>query len=425
MAFFTAITDSADIKQKMLHWAQSSSIFCFLDSAGYQQPHGRYECLLAVGAAAVCSSENSSLDQLSSFVTNAPWVFGHFSYEAKNLLYPAKTQKGKDYLQFPLFYFFKPQHVLALTHEGLHIYGSGAADVFAQVMATQPVLLTGSPPVTAHPLQTKEVYLQTVKALQNHIHRGDCYEINYCQQYLAHDVTLQPLHCFTQLVQQSPTPFAALYRTNNCHLISCSPERFLKREEDHIWSQPMKGTAVRDVTNPYTDEAQKAALQASEKDKAENVMVVDMVRNDLSRICIPGSVAVEDLFGVYSFPKVHQMVSTVKGKLQPGTSFKEIIEATFPMGSMTGAPKHRVMELIDQYEPAPRGLFSGTIGYLRHNDFDFNVVIRSILYNSALRKLSYGIGSGITAYSNPDSEWEECMIKGAAIRSVLSGSKSK
>jgi len=150
------------------------------------------------------------------------------------------------------------------------------------------------------------------------------------------------------------------------------------------------------------------------------VMVVDLVRNDFSRICTEGTVHVEELFGVYSYPQVHQMVSTVAGTLRPGLGIADVLQATFPMGSMTGAPKKRVMELIDAYEPVPRGIFSGAVGYIAPNgDFDFNVVIRSIMYNAHTRYLNYLVGSGITFYSDAESEYEECMLKAMAMQQVL------
>jgi para-aminobenzoate synthetase component I len=149
-------------------------------------------------------------------------------------------------------------------------------------------------------------------------------------------------------------------------------------------------------------------------------MVVDLMRNDLSKICRPGSVRVDELFGVYSFPQVHQLISTISGTLEKDTSFVNIIEATFPMGSMTGAPKQRVLQLIEQYEPTSRGIFSGAVGYITPvGDFDLNVVIRSLMYNETTKYLSYQVGSGITFYSDAAQEWEECLLKASAIKKVL------
>jgi para-aminobenzoate synthetase component 1 len=218
----------------------------------------------------------------------------------------------------------------------------------------------------------------------------------------------------------SPNPFAALYRLHDRYLLCASPERFICKKGLRISSQPMKGTIKRDLSNKSEDEKLKEELKASAKDQSENVMVVDLVRNDLSRICNDGSVKVDELFGIYSYPQVHQMISTINGELKEDILFSEIIEATFPMGSMTGAPKYRVMQLIDEYEEGARGIFSGSVGYVDENgDFDFNVVIRSMMYNASSKYLSYQVGSGITFYSDPEMEWEECLLKGQAIKKVL------
>ena len=199
-----------------------------------------------------------------------------------------------------------------------------------------------------------------------------------------------------------------------------SPERYLKKTGNTIISQPIKGTSKRDLHNKNTDEEIKNYLQKSLKEKSENVMVVDLVRNDLSKICREGSVQVKELFGIYSFPQVHQMISTVKGILENNIHWTDAVKATFPMGSMTGAPKKKVMQLIDEYESSARGLFSGSIGYVTPQaDFDFNVVIRSIFYDDSNKFLSFLAGGGITFYSNAADEYEECMLKAAAIISVL------
>jgi para-aminobenzoate synthetase component 1 len=149
-------------------------------------------------------------------------------------------------------------------------------------------------------------------------------------------------------------------------------------------------------------------------------MVVDLVRNDLARICQPGSVRVAELFGIYAFPQVFQMISTIEGEMRPGLHWADAILNCFPMGSMTGAPKHRVTQLIAQYERSRRGLFSGAVGYVTPDgDFDFNVVIRSLFYNQQSHYLSYLVGSGITWYSDPQAEYEECLVKAEGIRRAL------
>jgi para-aminobenzoate synthetase component 1 len=225
---------------------------------------------------------------------------------------------------------------------------------------------------------------------------------------------------FQRLTAISPNPFSALYKWHQSFLICASPERFLMKKGDQLISQPMKGTIRRNTGDTEEDEKLKSELKQSAKDQSENFMVVDMVRNDLSKICVDASVKVEELFGVYTYPHVHQMISTIGGQLKKDVQFSEIIKATFPMGSMTGAPKHRVMELIDEFEVSARGIFSGSVGYVNpERDFDFNVVIRSIMYNAVTKYLSYQVGSGITFYSDPEKEWEECLLKGEAIRKVL------
>jgi para-aminobenzoate synthetase component 1 len=243
--------------------------------------------------------------------------------------------------------------------------------------------------------------------------------LNFCQEFFSENAGIDPLSVFKKLQQVSPNPFSAFYRLNDDYCICASPERFLKKSGRELISQPIKGTSRRD-TDPVKDEKNRSYLKESIKEKSENVMVVDLVRNDLSKICIEGSVYVEEIFGIYSFPQVHQMISTIKGVLSADLHWTKALSATFPMGSMTGAPKKRVMELIAQYEKNKRGLFSGSIGYITPSgDFDFNVVIRSIFYNKSKQYLSFWTGSGITFKSDPVLEYEECLTKAEAIREVL------
>jgi para-aminobenzoate synthetase component 1 len=270
------------------------------------------------------------------------------------------------------------------------------------------------------PRLSRDEYISQVEQIRWHIQKGDCYEVNYCQEFIAH-ARIDPAETFRKLCSLSPNPFTTFYRFRNDYLICASPERFLKRDGKKIFSQPIKGTAPR-YADKEEDEAAAGKLQASLKERAENVMVVDLVRNDLSRVCKEGTVKVSELFGLYSFPQVHQLISTIEGELLDGVSFQSIMEACFPMGSMTGAPKKRVMEIIDSKEPGARGIFSGSVGYMdEEGNFDFNVVIRSLMYNSDKDLLSYQVGSGITFYSDPRQEWEECMVKAEAIKKVLEG----
>src|SRR5690606_8474955 len=191
------------------------------------------------------------------------------------------------------------------------------------------------------------------------------------------------------------------------------------KEGHKIISQPIKGT-MRRGSNESEDNVLKDQLYHSEKERAENMMIVDLVRNDLARSAIPGSVKVDELFGIYTYPKVHQMVSTVSANAGSDVAFSEIIRNAFPMGSMTGAPKVSAMKLIEQFESSRRGLFSGAAGYITPNgDFDFNVVIRSILYEQKTKKISFQVGSAITYDAVPDQEYQECQLKAEAMRQVL------
>jgi para-aminobenzoate synthetase component 1 len=401
----------------MLSWANRFNIFCFLDNQDYSiQPH-QYECLLAAGTTQYISS--GSLKDLDGFLErNRNWIFGHLSYDLKNSIHHFQSDK-EDKIGFPHFFFFVPEFLVQITQNELKIEGEDCDRAYKEIL-DEKVEKTFSAHLSIQQKLSKEEYLQIIKQLQQHIVRGDCYEINFCQEFFAEDAEIDPITVFQKLIAVSPNPFSALYKLNDRFLICASPERFIARKGKIIFSQPMKGTAKRNLNNKKEDERLKEELQKNAKERSENVMVVDMVRNDLSKVCVETSVKVDELFGVYSYPQVHQMISTISGELKPGVNFSEIIEATFPMGSMTGAPKHRVMELINEYETSDRGIFSGSVGYISsENDFDFNVVIRSIMYNASNKYLSYKLGSGITFYSDPEKEWEECLLKGEAIKKVL------
>jgi para-aminobenzoate synthetase component 1 len=401
----------------MLNWAKRFNIFCFLDNQDYSIQPQRYDCLLAAGVSKYISS--GDLKQTDAFLQdNQQWVFGHLSYELKNAIHHLTSVK-KDKIGFPVFFFFIPEFLLQINGNQLLISGEGSEEIYDQVLQRDDSENSPSP-IHIQQRLSREEYIGKIQQLQQHIVRGDCYEINFCQEFFAEKVDIDPVAVFQKLTAVSPNPFSALYKLNDSHLICASPERFITKKGNRIFSQPMKGTIKRELLNKDEDDQLRDELKRSAKDQAENVMVVDMVRNDLSKVCREASVKVDELFGVYTYPNVHQMISTVSGELKHGVTFSEIIEATFPMGSMTGAPKHRVMELIDEYEPSARGIFSGSVGYISpEKDFDFNVVIRSIMYNSGNKYLSYQLGSGITFYSDPEKEWEECLLKGEAIKKVL------
>lgn len=410
---------------KMLNLANQFNIFCFLDNHQYNFEAPAFECLLAVGCSAklFANAGDFAFEQVRSLQQqNSGWLFGHLGFDLKNELEDLHSDKV-DNIGFSDIGFFVPQTVLELTNNSINIYTAGnAIEMYDALMACANTIdsYPATPKIAIKHKLSKESYISSVQQLQAHILQGDCYEINYCQEFFAENAVINPLLVYWQLTNLSPSPFAALYKLDDKFCISASPERYIKKVGNTLISQPIKGTAIRNMNNAEMDHYNKELLQNSEKEKSENVMVVDLVRNDLSKICKEGSVKVEELFGVYSFPQVHQMISTISGELADGLDWIEVIKATFPMGSMTGAPKKKVMQLIDRYEYSKRGLYSGAIGYLNPNgNFDFNVVIRSILYNATNRYVSFQTGSAITFASNPEHEYEECLLKAAAIRQVL------
>lgn len=400
------------IKEQILYWVNQFDICSFLDNHQYQQRIPGIECLAAAGAD---SFIYKSLEEVDAHISEKKgWLFGHLNYEWK-----ATTN---DPTGFRPFFFYTPETVLKLKDHQLTIvsFAKNPANIFQEIIAIKDSPAYAAQKITVEQRIDKNTYLDDIKKIQSHIQRGDCYELNYCMEFFATNIVCDGINLYRSLSNISPVPFACFYKQGDAQLICASPERFLKKKEKQLLSQPIKGTIKRNLSDPENDQILKQTLQESNKDKSENVMVVDMVRNDFSRVCKEGTVQVEELFSVYSFPQVHQMISGIKGILKDHIKFSDVIEATYPMGSMTGAPKQRVMQLIETYEHTPRGLFSGAVGYIDPNgDFDFNVVIRSLFYNKHTQHLRYLVGSGITIYSDAETEYEECLLKAKALTKVL------
>ncbi len=423
------VDNFTEFRIQMLNWANRFNIFCLLDNQHYDFTTPAFECLLAVGCKRNISLPSGhALESLKDFsVAENEWLFGHLGYDLKNEIEKVYSRHSNG-IGFDDLHFFIPDIVIELKDDAVAIYCNGdAATVWDAIRASSTAVPAAQPSVAIKNRMSESEYISAVQQLQQHILMGDCYEINFCQEFFDAHALIDPLAVYHKLISISPNPFAALYKLNDKYCICASPERYLKREAGKVFSQPIKGTSKRNFTSKEADLQNRNYLLENEKEKSENVMVVDLVRNDLSRICKEGSVKVEELFGVYSFPQVHQMISTISGELEPGTHWVDIIKATFPMGSMTGAPKKRVMELIEQYETTKRGLFSGAIGYIKPGkglpageaDFDFNVVIRSIFYNATTQYLSFNAGSGITFYSDAAREYDECLMKVAAVMKAL------
>lgn len=402
----------AAIKNKMLNWLRPFSIFAYLDNNKYNHGPNRFELLVGAGKAAL--AEDGCKD----------WRFGHISYDFKNKLEARLRSRHEDRQGFAEQLFFIPLHVAYISYASntLVIESLDAApEAVLQAILQQQ---TSVPEVPQAPVQwqyrfTEDAYLDTVQQVRAHIIEGDCYELNLCTEAFAEQAVIEPWSVFQRLNQLNPAPFAAFYRNEDAFLVSASPERFLYKDAATLVSQPIKGTARRS-DDRETDARLKTALYNDEKERAENVMIVDLVRNDLARSCVPGSVSVPELFGVYSFPQVHQLISTVSGTLRSDVTAETAVRQAFPMGSMTGAPKVMVMELIEQYERSRRGLYAGAVGYYTPGgDFDFNVVIRSLFYNAATHYLSYQTGGAITYDSIAAAEWEEVRLKARAMEQVF------
>ncbi|MBX2907914.1 MAG: anthranilate synthase component I family protein [Taibaiella sp.] len=418
--------DAGLLKQRMLSWANRFSILLFLDSNSYASPYGGYECLLAAGAARVM--DNAGDEPFGSLLQEhrerPDWMFGHICYDYKNTLEPGLRSHHEKRHGWQELQFFVPQTVCTISRDlsllTIESFDEPGAVYNSIVEATLPDAAP-LPTVQFTPFMEREQYLATVDKLRTHIKDGDCYEINFCSGGEARVDELDTLATFNRLNALSPAPFAAYYRQGNNYMMSASPERYIKKEGNKLICQPIKGTARRQA-DATQDETARTALQNDVKERAENVMIVDLVRNDLARSCEVGSVQVDELFGIYSFPQVHQMISTVSGRLRHDQTFADALRTTFPMGSMTGAPKYKVMQLTEAYEPVRRELFSGTVGYISPNgDMDLNVIIRSLFYNAADSYLSYSTGGAITYDSVPEKEWDEMRLKAWALERIFAG----
>lgn len=352
------------------------------------------------------------------------WKFGFITYDYKNQI-EALSSKHFDGIKFPERHFFTPQILFKISQREVEVLYDKVLLSYSEIerivseIDTVSVLESKIETVKVVSRITKEAYLKNVEFLKQHIQLGDIYEVNFCQEYFAEDVAINPIDIYLALNKKSPTPFSCFVKNDDKYLMSATPERFIHKFGDKIISQPIKGTIKRGE-NENEDEELKKELFNDVKERSENVMIVDLVRNDLSKIANRGSVNVDELCGIYTFPQVHQMISTVSGKVKNNVSFDEIIKATFPMGSMTGAPKIKAMELVEQYEETKRGLYAGTVGYINpQGDFDFNVVIRSLQYKKNDKYLSFIVGGAITALSDPEKEYDECLLKAKAMLEVL------
>jgi len=419
------VRDFQLFKKQLFSWAGNFfSCVCF-DSNDYTQFHPHRKVFAAAGEIEIMPVHDGVFSSLKNFFDQQPdWLFGFFSYDLKNETEPKafpQTDSRFDGIQFPVGYFFRPQHIVEVVDDTVIIHSTeDPKEIFQSIANT--LVHEFSPPENKklqHRIVRSE-YIQIVRAIKEHIAAGDLYEMNFCQEFFVEDILIDHVALFNKLNEISPSPFACFVKHAENFLLCASPERFLKKEGRKIFSQPMKGTIKRSEGESEGDRKLIEELRNDPKERAENVMIVDLVRNDLARSALPGTVKVDELFGVYTFPQVHQMISTISATLRDDVHFADAIKHAFPMGSMTGAPKVMAMQLIDRYEKVKRGLFSGSVGFISPGgDFDFNVVIRSLFYNASSSYLSFQTGSAITYESTPEKEYEECLLKAKAIMQAL------
>jgi para-aminobenzoate synthetase component 1 len=412
-------------KKQLLDWSQQFREVVFMDSNDYPQEFSSFDAILAVDAFTLIQTDyHNAFEDLQQYQqTTKDWLFGYLSYDLKNDSEDLQSN-NIDGLDFPDLFFFQPKKLFLLKGNQVVIHYLNLCDDevdedWDTILAWVPNATIDSSVVTVQPRISKESYVEKVSTLLDHLHRGDLYEANFCMEFYAENTTINPLDKFDKLNTISQTPFAVYFKNNQQFLLSATPERYLRKEGEQLISQPIKGTAKR-FSNSNEDQESKLNLATDPKERAENIMITDLVRNDLSRTAQKGTVQVQELCGIYSFQQVHQMISTITSKLDNKFSNVDVLRMTFPMGSMTGAPKISAMKIIEELEVTKRGLYSGAIGYFSPNgNFDFNVVIRSILYNQDKKYLSFSVGSAITSLSNPENEYEECLLKAKAMHEVL------
>jgi para-aminobenzoate synthetase component 1 len=404
---------ASDLPEKKIHrWLRNCRHACILDGNDYgnRYPQLPFQKRMAGGNRSI-EHFRESLPQKS----DQCWWFGYLGYD----LHGKQPGDNRDvFLNFSPALFFEAEAVFEWRKNQIRIYALDPEKTAGEVTALEEYESGPLPPIPAFtPSMHRNDYLQGVETVQELIREGHVYELNLCQYYQSHAAP-DGMDFYLHLNQKFPMPFSGWYRSGDFEIACASPERFLRKTGSELISQPIKGTARRG-RNEEEDRQIRQELFHSEKERAENMMIVDLVRNDLAKISRTGSTSVEEMFGVYAFPTVFQMISTVRSVLASGLNNDAVLDSAFPMGSMTGAPKQEVMKQIATLEPLRRGAYSGSLGYFcPGNDFDFNVLIRSLFINHAEKRCGFAVGSAITIDSDPESEWEECLAKASSLLAV-------
>jgi para-aminobenzoate synthetase component 1 len=393
-----------------------------LESNEYEDCYGNFSWILLAGnknELALNIQAESPWDKLHQFLKSTgktPIIPGFLTYDLKNHIEDLSSE-NPDQTNFPLLSFFEPEFILGLDRAGNEItFGISIESLDAQEQLVNPQDFSF---VEMKSDLSKDQYVKHFNKLQTHITRGDIYEINYCMQFSARVSDLDPVVVFEKLNKRSPAPFACLMKNDHVWLMGSSPERFLNKKGNRLISQPIKGT-IRKTGDAERDRELALKLQNDPKERSENVMIVDLVRNDLTHFAKSGSVLVKELCEIYPFATVLHMISTIQAELEDNNLGLDALTCAFPMGSMTGAPKIRAMQLAEETETFRRGIYSGALGYFTNTgDFDFAVMIRSFTWNKDNGYLSFSTGSAITHKANAEAEYQECLLKAEALLQSL------
>lgn len=406
-----SLSKSLFTKERLLSLAAQSENCQLLDSNQHRDQYSQFNWLLGWKKKAGISESSNAFSKLRDFqnYTN-DWLLGHLAYSLKDEIEDLSSSHS-DPLDWPHLAFFVPETIIIEKQGQLSCQSyeyQNSEELEAALNFGEQQLKTKHPKFKAS--LTEEEYLNHIASLKEELQAGNIYEINFCQAWQA-EAEINPVNLFLKLNAKHKAPFASFYRLEDRYLLCFSPERYLQKQDRKLISQPIKGTAARSK-NKEEDALRKMSLLASEKERAENVMIVDLVRNDLSRTAAKASVKVEELFGLYTFNAVHQMISTISSQLRTECDLVDALETTFPMGSMTGAPKINAMKLIEAHESFNRGIYSGSVGYINPaGDADFNVVIRSITYSEKLKLAEVKVGGAITIHCDAEEEYQECLLK--------------
>ena len=420
---YTYDTTLKDITlENLIAFSDNFKIGSLMISSNSEDTYAEYDCVFAFQSLDTLISKKDSFNRLRQFQSlHKDWMFGFLSYDLKNEL-ESLTSSNLDCFDFPNMLFYVPETIFLFKNNKLYVksvLNKSKIDSYINDIKNCKVLKKKKDHVKLTFRESKIEYLDKIRHIKSHIQTGDIYEMNYCQELYANTDLYNIQNVFLSAHEKSNAPFSVFFWFEDKYLLCTSPEIYLKKAGNKIIAQPIKGTRRRGL-NKQEDIKLRKDLLDSEKDRSENIMIADLVRNDLSITASINSVCVQELCKVYTFDRVHQMISTITSDLDSNYDFVDVLSSTFPMASMTGVPKIKAMDLIEKYETTKRSLFSGSFGYITPDlDFDFNVVIRSIIYNDISKYLSVMVGGAITIASNADDEYNECLVKAQALIDVL------